>query len=108
MTRKTSTQEQKEIVAKLPQQLSEEDRAEFEELQRIAITYSFIASQIKANTALVPEGQQVAQQYEAISRLMQNSKNQWMGQKLAALGYPKDVTVTIDVKTGIITPVHES
>jgi hypothetical protein len=108
MSKKTKNQEQEEIIAQVAQQLSESDRLEFEELHRIALSYSFIAGQIKGNTALIPEGQKVAEQYEAIARLMENSKNQWMGQKLASMGYPNTVKVSIDIKTGNITPINES
>lgn len=108
MSKKTKSQEQKELIALTPQQLSEEDRAEFEELHRMAISYNFLARQIKGNTALVPEGQQVAAQYEAIARLIENAKNQWIGEKLNQMGYPQKVQVKVDIKTGTITPINES
>ncbi len=108
MTRKTQSQEQKEIVIQTPQQLSEADRAEFEELFRMATSYNFIASQIKGNTALVPEGQRVASEYEAIARLLENAKNQFIGQKLHKMGYPQTAQVKVDIKSGIITPINES
>ena len=108
MSKKTKTQEQKEVITQTPQQLSEVDRAEFEELFRMAMTYNFIASQIKANTALVPEGQRVASEYEAIARLLENAKNQFIGQKLVDMGYPQTTQVRVDIKSGVITPINES
>jgi hypothetical protein len=108
MSKKTNTQEQKEIAAQLPQQLPEVDRAEFEELFRMAMSYNFIASQIKNNTALVPDGQRVASEYEAVARLLENAKNQFIGQKLVDMGYPQTSQVKVDIKTGIITPINES
>src|SRR5690349_2066033 len=104
MSKKTKNQEQKELIAATPQQLSEADRADFEELFRLALSYSLVAQQIKANTALVPEGQRVAAEFEAIARLMENTKNQWISQKLADMGYPQTAKVKIDIKKGLITP----
>ena len=107
MSKKTKSQEQKELMSQTPQALNERDRAEFEELHRIFLSYSFVASQIKGNTALVPNGQEIAAQFEAIARLMENTKNQYIGQKLHEMGYPQSAQVNVDIKTGVITPINE-
>ena len=75
---------------------------DFQELTRMVFTYRFLANQIKDNTALIPDGQKVMEQYEAIARLIENSKNQWIGSKLIEMGYPQGTNVSVDPKTGAI------
>ena len=106
MSKKTKSQEVKEIIAQTPQQLSEDDRLELEELHRIALSYSLVAGQIAGNTALIPNGQEVAKQFEAIARLMQNTKDQILRQKVANMGFPSG-KVTVNIKTGEITPLPD-
>lgn len=60
------------------------------------------AAQIKANTALVPDGQKVAEQAEAIARLLENVKDQWLASKLTECGYPDGTKCTINLSTGVI------
>jgi hypothetical protein len=107
MSKKTTTQEQKEIIALTPQQLSPADLSQLQELYRIAEAYALVADQIKGNTALIPDGQKVSTQFEAIARLMDNTKNQWVGQKLADMGYPKGAKVTVNAQTGEIKPIQD-
>jgi hypothetical protein len=107
MSRKTKSQEEKDMIAQTPQRLSEDDRLELEELHRIALSFSIVAGQIAGNTALVPNGQEVAKQFEAIARLMENLKSQWLSQKIASMGYPNAGMINISIKTGEIIPVED-
>lgn len=87
----------------IPRELTQAELEEFQELHKLARLEAFKAAQVKANTALIPDGQKVAEQYLAISRLMENVKNQWFSQKLVELGYAQDQMVNMDIKTGKIT-----
>jgi hypothetical protein len=77
---------------------------ELQELQRIVGARKFEAVHIKGNTALVPNGQRVAEEYEAIARLMENVKNGWVAQKLAECGYKENEQCSINLSTGEVTP----
>ena len=83
---------------------------ELQEMQRLVNSRKFEAAQIKGNTALVPKGQEVADQLEAIARLLENVKNGWVSGKLAEHGYPKDAICNINLTNGKITltvPINE-
>lgn len=81
----------------------EKDLAELLELNRIAAAEKFKSIQIKGNTAMIPDGQKVAEQQEAIARLMENVKNNWVSSRLRELGCKEGAPVSIDLKTGEIT-----
>lgn len=87
-----------------PRQLTAEEIMELQELHRIASTRRFEATQVKGNTALIPDGQRFAAQLDALARLLLNTKNHWLSQKLRECGWPTEQNVTIDLKTGYITP----
>lgn len=92
------------VEVKEPRGFTEEELKELQELVRVAAIEKFKASQVKANTALVPNGKEVAEQLEAVSRLVENFKDQWLGAKLQELGYPQGSQVGVDSRTGLITP----
>lgn len=81
----------------------EKDLRELEELNRIASAEKFKSIQIKGNTAMIPDGQKVSEQQEAIARLMENVKNNWVSSRLRELGCKEGTPQTIDLKTGEIT-----
>ncbi len=82
-----------------PQELTE-----LQELQRIVGARKFEAAHIKGNTALIPNGQRVAEEYEAVARLMENVKNNWVAAKLAECGYKENERCSINLVTGEVTP----
>ncbi len=83
--------------------MREDELMELQELHRAASVQRFIGGQVKGNTALVPNGQLYAEQCEAVARLLENAKNQWVARKLVELGYAPNELVQIDMVTGVIT-----
>ena len=83
--------------------LNEAERAEILDVSRLAQSYRFIATHLKGNTALVPGGQKVLEQYEAMAKLIDGVKNSMVSQRLSQLGYPQGVNFTVNLKTGKIT-----
>lgn len=87
--------------------LTKKEIQEFQELNRIAAHYKFVALQIKGNTALIEDGQKVAKQFESITNLMENVKGEWFSNKLRELGYQPNQRVSINIGTGQITKLKE-
>jgi len=87
--------------------LNETDLKELEELNRISAAEKFKSIQIKGNTAMIPDGQKVSEQQDAIARLMENVKNNWVSSRLRELGCKQGEPMTIDLKTGEITEQKE-
>ena len=63
--------------------------------------------QIMGNTALIPDGQNVAKTQEAIANLLENSKNNWISQVLTSCGVPKGQSVNINSATGEIVDTYQ-
>lgn len=87
---------------KKPKQFSRDDAMAFVGLHRAVMGEKFKAALVKQNTALIPRGQEIAAELEAIAQLLENEKNGWILQKLAELGYPPKANVSIDIETGFI------
>ena len=83
--------------------LNKAERNDLMEVSRIAQWHRFIANQLKANTALVPNGQKLAKQYGDIATFLEGVKDNMVAQKLTQLGYPGGVNFTVNLKTGKIT-----
>lgn len=82
--------------------LSEAERLDVLELNRIINSYSFIARQVKGNTARVPGGQDLVRQYEALVEFLEGLKKDMVSQYLMRLGYPQGVNFSVDLRTGKI------
>jgi hypothetical protein len=108
MSKKTQNQQTKEEIANTPQQLSSEQMNELHEIKRIENMFKFVSELIKMNSALVPQGQEIAKQFECIGLLVTNNKNQYVADLLTAMGYAKDSKVNINTQTGVITPIKEN
>lgn len=87
---------------KEPRAFTANEILEIQELHRVASAERFKATQVKGNTAMVPDGQKLAEQMDAIARLMENFKNNYISSKLAECGYTPSQKVNIDLKTGQI------
>lgn len=85
-----------------PRELNKDEIMELQDFHRIAASYRFVAEQIKGNTALIPDGKKAAEQFEAIAKLMENLKVQWISRKLAELGYKNGQPVSLNLITGKI------
>lgn len=83
--------------------MTEEELTNVQQLHVAVNIQKMKAELIKNNTALVPNGQSVAEVEEAIARLMENAKNQHVSSLLMALGYEKGVSVDINLHTGAVS-----
>lgn len=84
--------------------LTPAETMELQEMQRLVNSRKFEAVLIKGNTALVQNGQQIAEQYAAIAALLDNTKNQWVSQKLSECGYSPNDKCNINLTTGEVLP----
>jgi hypothetical protein len=89
-------------VATTRRDFAPQEIIELQELNRVAFARGWEASQIKGNTALIPRGQEVAAEAEAVARLIENAKNQWVAAKLTECGYPAGTKCSINLSTGQI------
>ena len=101
------TQSKKERLGIIPPKvirpLTKAELQELLALTNLVSTEKFKAFQISGNTALIPRGQEVAKEQDAIARLMENVKNSWTSSKLTECGVPKNQAVNINQETGEIT-----
>ena len=88
--------------------LSAQNLKELQELTRLVNGEKFKLIQIIGNTALIPNGTQMARQQEAITSLLENQKAQWTGTILAGMGYAPNEKVSIDLITGKIKNVEST
>lgn len=89
-------------ATKVRRDLTPQELMELQELHRAVGSKQWEAAQIKANTALVPDGQKLAEQTEAVARLLENVKNQWVAGKLEECGYTKGTRCGLNLATGQI------
>jgi hypothetical protein len=106
MTKASLTRKQKKlgIIAPVTRNLTPSECLELQEMQRLVTARKFEAAQIGGNTALVPDGQKVAEQIKAIAALLENAKNLWVAQKLRECGYSDGTKCSLNLTTGEITP----
>lgn len=79
-----------------------QETLELQEMLRICNARRFEAAQIKGNTAIVPRGKELGEEIEAIARLMENTKNFWVSQKLLECGYEANTKCSVNLSTGEI------
>ena len=97
----------KEMIKEvMKRNLTPEETLQLQEMIKLINARKFEAEQIKNNTALVPDGQKVAEQIEAIARLLDNVRNQYVSQKLVECGYGAGQKCNINLGSGeiILTP----
>ena len=81
---------------------------QLQEMQRLVNGRKFEAAQIKSNTALIPRGKEIGEEIEAIARVLENVKNQYVGDTLLKCGYPSGTRCDINYSTGeVILHVDE-
>ena len=86
--------------------LTEQERLELQEMQRVVSAKKFEAAQIKGNTALIPRGQEIFMEVDAIARLLDNARNGWVSAKLQECGYEENEMCTINLSTGEVLPTQ--
>lgn len=80
-----------------------EDFKELQLLYQIVATEEYKLRQIKGNTALITDGQKLVKQAQEIVDLLNQSRGEWIGQKLARYGYAPTESVNVNALTGKIT-----
>lgn len=89
---------------KAPRQFTPTEVKELQELHRLMSSFVFLGKQVLGNTALVTDGQKFGEQLEQVGRLLTNTKQHWISQKLAECGYATGERVNIDLVSGAIIP----
>ena len=87
--------------------LNKYEISELQQLNQMAIAEEFKANVIKANTALVENGQRLAKQCEQVAKLLNDMKSQKLSMILAGLGYPSGTQFQVDLLTGKIKIVKK-
>lgn len=80
--------------------------AELEHLRQLTRNIKwerFKADQVRTQTALVPRGQEVVAEIDAVVRVLENFKTQYIAQILHDCGYPQGAQCSIDLSTGVVT-----
>ena len=75
---------------------------ELQEMQRAVNAKKFESAHIKGNTALIPNGQRVSEEVEAVARLLDQVKNNYVSSKLLECGFKQDEKCSINLSTGEI------
>lgn len=98
--------EEKGVMPTAKRNLTQQELTELQEMQRLVNQRKFEAIQIKANTALIPRGQEVAEELDAIARLLENTKDRWFSSKLIECGYAPGAQIALDLSTGELSSVN--
>lgn len=85
-------------------QLTEQELIELRALNDMYSKERYKAEQFKANTALIPGGQQYANQVDAGARILENCRNGYVANLFALCGFPQGSNLEVDLKTGRISP----
>jgi len=85
-----------------PRKMTEMELSELRELHKVVAIERFKLTAVKANTALMPNGQAWVSAQEALITLLENMKNQRVGQVLAGCGYPSGQPISVNLSTGKI------
>ena len=103
MTKMTLTKKIKKGIVIEKRNFTPAECIELEEMLRLINARKFEAGQIRANTALVPDGQKLADQTDAVARLLENVKNQYVASKLIECGYKSGTICDVNLRTGEVT-----
>jgi hypothetical protein len=85
--------------------LSKPDLRDAQELQRLAGSFAYVAQAIGRNTLQVPRGKDMKAHYEAVTRLLEQEKKEFIAAALLRAGCKDKETVTVNLETGEISPV---
>lgn len=105
MTKMSNNRKQKKGIVEAPpvrRNLNPEELREFVRMTELVNSQMWLTMLVAGNTALVPNGQDLAKQMEAVAKLALNAKNQWESQTLRACGVPVGQAVKINSETGEI------
>ena len=92
-----------------PKKLTPEELRDAKELSRIADTFRFVAKTVANNTAVFPKGQKQAEvgRWNTIANLLEQSRNDFVGNCLIKAGVEASGKAQINWETGEITPITE-
>ena len=93
---------EKGILSPFPMKrdLTPQETLQLQEIVRIASAEKFKAENIKANTALIPDGQKLAEQTLVVAQLLEKVKNTYISTKLIECGYHVADKCYINLTTG--------
>lgn len=91
----------------LPRNLYPQELDEAQGLYRLVNGERFKWIQIKNNTALIPGGQKLAEQKEAIVKLLEEKWLEYLKNLLGRLGYPMGSNLSLDLRTGKVYKIGE-
>lgn len=106
MSKMSATRKMKKGISTTPgverRNFNAQEIMELNMMQTMINQEKFKASNIKSNSALVPRGKEVAEECEAIARLLENARNQYVSAKLVECGYLPGTRCDINFATGEI------
>lgn len=106
MSKMSATRKMKKGISTTPgverRNFNAEEIMSLNMMQTLINQEKFKASNIKANTALVPRGKEIAEECDAIARLLENTRNQYVSAKLVECGYLPGTRCDINFATGEI------
>ena len=80
--------------------LNKSELKELLEMTRLVNNRMWETMLVAGNTALIPDGKALAEQMEALSKVLLNAKNNWMSQTLRLCGVPTGQSVNVNSETG--------
>lgn len=91
------------LLGKKKRNFTPEETLQLQEMQRAFNARKFELEQIKLNTALIPRGQEIVKELEAILSVLENAKNYWVMKTFENCGYPNGTKCAVNLMTGKIT-----
>ena len=82
--------------------LNQQELQEYIEMVKLCNNQRWKTMLITGNTALIPDGLNMAKYESAVTNLLDNSRNNWISQLLVKCGVPSGQSIKIDSETGVI------
>lgn len=80
--------------------LTPAEALQFQDIHRLINARKFELAQIKGNTALIPDGQKLAEQLEGVVNVLDDAGKQWIALKLEECGYKNGTKCSVNLNTG--------
>lgn len=94
--------------APVKRNLTPTETMQFQEMNRTINARQWELAQIKNNTALIPEGQALVAQLEAVYRVLDDAGRYWISGTLEKCGYVNGTKCSINLTTGVIELDNEA
>jgi exonuclease III len=76
-------------------------------IRKVVEAERFKADQIKGNTSLLYNGQELSKEYSGVATLMENTEKNILANILTKLGYEQGKNYAVDLETGVVTKQDE-